>query len=138
MRKTEAPYQRVDQDPAAARRVAAYGNGLASLGTSGSLKCIRGARIQRIDVVRNALKLTLTNETVVEADHLVSLTGYRPNADLYRELHVHQCYASDGPMKLAATLLAAAAGGGGGDCLNRRRPARPRCATPSRGFIYWA
>ena len=39
-------------------------------------------------VVRNALKLTLTNETVVEADHLVSLTGYRPNADLYRELHV--------------------------------------------------
>ena len=37
--------------------LAAYGNGLASLGTSGALLAC-GARIQRIDVVRNALKLT--------------------------------------------------------------------------------
>ena len=95
---------------------------------------MRGARIQRIDVVQNALKLTLTNETVVEADHLVSLTGYRPNADLYRELHVHQCYASDGPMKLAATLLAASAGGGGGDCLKQAAPGAATLRNPEPRF----
>ena len=30
-------------------------------------------------------------------------------------LQVHYCYATEGPMKLAAALMAA--GGGGGDCL---------------------
>ena len=133
--KSEAPYQRVEGDPLPPRdALAAYGNGLASLGTSGSLKCVRGARIQRIDVLNNSLKLTLTNETVVEADHLVSLTGYRPNADLYRELHVHQCYASDGPMKLAATLLAASAGGGGGDCLKQAAPGAATLRNPEPRF----
>ena len=92
---------------------------------------MRGARIERMDVW-TALKLTLTNETVVEADHLVSLTGYRPNADLYRELHVHQCYASDGPMKLAATLLAG--GGGSGDCLKQAAPGAATLRNPEPRF----
>ena len=131
----EAPYQRVDQDPLPQRdALAAYGNGLANIGESGALTCMRGARIQRFDVVDGALKLSFTDETFVEADHLVSLTGYRPNADLYRELHVHQCYASDGPMKLAATLLAAAAGGGGGDCLKQAAPGAATLRNPEPRF----
>ena len=39
--------------------------------------------------------------------------GYTPCGELYRELQVHECYASLGPMALAAALLKHA----GGDCL---------------------
>ncbi len=38
-------------------------------------------------------------------DHVFGLTGYRPDQSVCRELQVHQCYASEGPMKLAASLL---------------------------------
>ncbi|MHB8648329.1 MAG: hypothetical protein ACYDAR_21315, partial [Thermomicrobiales bacterium] len=48
-----------------------------------------------------------------EADRLIANVGYTPNTDLYRELQVHECYASLGPMNLAAALLKHA----GGDCL---------------------
>jgi hypothetical protein len=48
-----------------------------------------------------------------EADRLIANVGYTPNTDLYRELRVHECYASLGPMNLAAALLKHT----GGDCL---------------------
>src|SRR5262249_7058129 len=51
-------------------------------------------------------------------DRVLALVGYRPDLSLYRELQVHQCYASEGPMSLAAALLrASSAGAQSGDCL---------------------
>lgn len=46
-------------------------------------------------------------------ERIIANVGYSPNADLYRELQVHECYASLGPMNLAAALLKQS----GGDCL---------------------
>ena len=57
-------------------------------------------------------------ERVVErvlVDRVLAHVGYRPDTALTAELQVHYCYATEGPMKLAAALMAA--GGGGGDCL---------------------
>ena len=54
-----------------------------------------------------------TNEVV--ADTVVSLTGSTPDASIYRQLQVHECYATEGVMNLAATLL----GDAGGDCLTQ-------------------
>jgi thioredoxin reductase len=48
-----------------------------------------------------------------EVDRVVANVGYTPDNGLYRELQVHECYASLGPMNLAAALLKHA----GGDCL---------------------
>ena len=39
-------------------------------------------------------------------DRIVANVGYRPDNRLFQELHVHQCYATSGPMKLAAALMA--------------------------------
>ena len=44
---------------------------------------------------------------------MVVNTGFGPDDSLYRELQVHECYASRGPMKLSAALL----GAGAADCL---------------------
>ncbi len=49
---------------------------------------------------------------VEEAHHVVALVGYGPDNSIYRELQVHECYASRGPMKLATALA-----GSGKDCL---------------------
>ena len=40
-----------------------------------------------------------------EADRLIANVGYSPNADLYRELQVQECYATMGPLNVAAALL---------------------------------
>jgi thioredoxin reductase len=39
-------------------------------------------------------------------DRIVANLGYTPNTELYRQLQIHECYASLGPMKLAASLSA--------------------------------
>jgi hypothetical protein len=47
-------------------------------------------------------------------ERVIGNVGYTPDTGLYRELQVHECYASLGPMALAAALLKHA----GGDCLS--------------------
>lgn len=50
-------------------------------------------------------------EEEIVCNRVVANVGYRPNIQLFSELQVHLCYASDGPMKLAA-----AQSGASGDC----------------------
>ena len=54
-----------------------------------------------------------TSEVVV--DRVLSLTGAVGDASLYRQLQVHECYATGAPINLSAALLGAA----GGDCLQQ-------------------
>jgi hypothetical protein len=60
-------------------------------------------------------------ESRVEVDRVLALVGYRPDLSLFRELQVHLCYASEGPMALAAAILAAQAkdGDASPDCLDQ-------------------
>jgi hypothetical protein len=46
-------------------------------------------------------------------DRIIANVGYRPDRSIYEELHVHECYATQGPIKLAAKLL----GETSSDCL---------------------
>lgn len=50
---------------------------------------------------------------VEEVDLVIVNAGYGPDDSLYRELQVHECFATRAPMKLATALLGATAG----DCL---------------------
>lgn len=49
--------------------------------------------------------------------NIVADIGFAPDISLFRELHVHLCYATEGPIKLAAKLLGEANSGAAGDCL---------------------
>ncbi|PZS01398.1 MAG: hypothetical protein DLM56_14875 [Pseudonocardiales bacterium] len=51
--------------------------------------------------------------TYLQADHVIGLTGYTGDASLYRQLQVHECYATAAPIALSAVLLGAQSG----DCL---------------------
>jgi len=62
-------------------------------------------------------------------ERVVANVGYTPDTDLYRELHVHECYASLGPMNLAAAL-----GKHGGDCLTIPALGPASLRTPEPNF----
>lgn len=48
-------------------------------------------------------------------DGILANVGYRPDNRLYEELQVHECYATGGPMKVAANLI----GQQSADCLDQ-------------------
>ncbi|GAC1491858.1 MAG: FAD-dependent oxidoreductase [Solirubrobacteraceae bacterium] len=78
------------------------------------------------------IAVTLSNGAVEEVlvDRILALNGSVGDAALYRQLQVHECYATLGPMRLAATLLDA-----GGDCLTQE-PAGPEALlNPEPGFF---
>lgn len=70
-----------------------------------------------------------TTRTVV-VDRILSLTGQVGDHLLYRQLQVHECYATSGPMKLAAALM-----GGSGDCLQPTAQGADVLANPEPGFF---
>ena len=49
----------------------------------------------------------------VAVDDIIALTGSVGDRRIYEHLQVHECWATSGPMKLAAALL----GAGSADCL---------------------
>ncbi len=69
----------------------------------------------------------------VEVDRILALNGGVGDASLYRQLQVHECYATAGPMKLAAALLGEA--GTGGDCLTRAAHRPETLVNPEPGFF---
>ncbi len=67
-------------------------------------------------------------------DRVVANVGYEPDDAPYRQLQVHECYASRGPMKLSAALLAAS-GGGAADCLDLGGFGPEALENPEPGFF---
>ena len=65
-------------------------------------------------------------------DHVYSNCGYRPNTDMTRELQVHYCWESEGPMSLAGAMLSAS--GGGRDCLSQVVPGAETLRNPEPKF----
>jgi hypothetical protein len=62
---------------------------------------------------------------------VIANVGYRPDRSLYEELQVHECYASQGPIKLAAALL----GETSTDCLDQDDHAPETLVNPEPGFF---
>jgi thioredoxin reductase len=63
-------------------------------------------------------------------DRIIANVGFTPDRSLYEELQVHECYASFGPMKLAAALL----GSDSVDCLDQKTCGAKSLLTPEPNF----
>jgi thioredoxin reductase len=66
-----------------------------------------------------------------QVDRVIANVGYTPNTGMYRELQVHECYATLGPIKLAANLLSQR----GADCLKITSPGPEALRNPEPGFF---
>ena len=66
----------------------------------------------------------------LEVDRIIANPGYRPNPVPFEELQIHRCYATEGPIKLAAHLL----GDSSGDCLTQQVAGVDLLKNPEPGF----
>lgn len=136
-RRARAPlYLPIHDDPLPGRRVLVDEANRLAEGRDPRLVPRPGSVVEAISVARGGggrldvfLKTgrSLRRETV---DRIVANVGYTPDGSIHSELQVHLCYASCGPMKLAAALL----GKGGGDCLQQVSPSADLLGNPEPGF----
>jgi thioredoxin reductase len=87
--------------------------------------------------VRASLRLSSGAPLMIEVDRVLALVGYRPDTALYRELQVHLCYASEGPMDLATAILSSslAAPEKAAECLSQVAHGPESLKTPEPGFF---
>jgi len=76
-----------------------------------------GVVVEALAARDGRVAVTLRNGTTTEVlvDKVLSLTGAVGDNSIYRQLQVHECYATAAPINLSAALLGAA----GGDCLQQ-------------------
>ena len=116
VRSTEPTWGAVDEDPLAARAGLTSEARRLAAGVPG-VELRAGVVVEALADRGGRVAATLRNGTTDEVvvDRVVSLTGYVGDHNLYRQLQVHECYATSAPMNLSAALLGAAAG----DCLQQ-------------------
>ncbi|WP_217249663.1 NAD(P)/FAD-dependent oxidoreductase [Streptomyces sp. AC602_WCS936] len=93
-----------------------------------------GTRVHALRPLGEQVGVTLTTPDgplEILCDHIVALTGYTGDSALYRQLQVHECYATGAPMNLSAALLASA----GGDCLAQPSAGIDSLRTPEPHFF---
>ena len=116
----QGPIDLIPEDRLSERQeLATLANGLAA----GNLPHVTHHANSAVDAIfwdagtkKFAVRLVGDPPQTLEVDRIVANVGYRPDNCLYRELQVHECYATGGPMKLAAALISA----GSVDCLDQR------------------
>lgn len=74
--------------------------------------------------------VTTTGPGELAADYLIALTGYVGDPTIYRQLQVHECYATGAPMNLSAAVLGAASA----DCLAQPVPGADTLRNPEPDF----
>jgi thioredoxin reductase len=136
VRDSEGPlFKRIPDDPLPERdRLMRQANAIAD-GTMSGIEMIPGAVVESIAAssARRGLRVTLTasrRRRVLAVDRILGHVGYQPDRSLYSELQVHECYASSGPMNLAAALLGAT----NGDCLAQPAASADVLSNPEPGF----
>src|SRR6185436_12072312 len=99
-------YHDIPNDPLAARRALhAHARDLAR-GTNPAVTHVGGAMVEGFEFnsATHRYRVTLMigeQPRVEEVDQVIVNTGLGPDNALYRELRVHECYSTRGPMKLA-------------------------------------
>ncbi len=103
-------------------------------GASSAVEARRGVAVEEITKPNGCFEVVLRNgkdSETVAVDRILSLTGAVGDHGLYRQLQVHECYATSGPMKLSAALL----GAGNSDCLAQTTHGADTLTNPEPGFF---
>jgi thioredoxin reductase len=131
---SSSPLEEVAGDPLPARAALSRESNRIAGERRGAVRVLAGRVVERISPAGGGLRVRLADRKgeriEIEVDRIISSTGFRPDLTISRELQAHHCYASEGPMRLAAKLL-----GGGGDCLRQPRLGPDAHRHPEPGFF---
>jgi 2-polyprenyl-6-methoxyphenol hydroxylase-like FAD-dependent oxidoreductase len=133
VRHPEPDWYTVPGDPLPERAALNTDAGELAGGASDAVEMRPGRVTEALEGHGERVAVTLRNGTpeTVDVDRILALNGGVGDASLYRQLQVHECYASCAPMKLAAALL----GAEGGDCLEQESHGPDALVNPEPGFF---
>ena len=135
LRTTDRAFDVDDADPLPLRRRLVQEAQELARGSSTHVEALWGTEVVSVTPSHDGVLVGLStghgDRRQVTVDRIVSLTGSVGDRELYRQLQVHECYATQGPMKLSAALLAA---GGGADCLTQESLGAATLVNPEPGF----
>jgi hypothetical protein len=104
-------------------------------GATRNIRCKSGVVVESMAPEGSRIRVELRDQAgtvhVETVDRILSLTGFVGDHQIYRQLQVHECYATSGPMKLAASLLADASA----DCLDQTSRGAATLVNPEPGFF---
>ncbi len=127
------PIRRVVNDPLVERdRLAMRANTLATR-SEGNVEFHNQIAIEALETMTGGVRVHSRSggkKKTWEVERIIANVGYLPDDGLFRELQVHQCYATQGPMALAAALLKQ-----GGDCLSITSPGASVLKTTEPNFF---
>lgn len=116
------------------RRLTEQANRLARQPGS-AVEWMAGAEVESLGRSASGFSLQLSFEDGrqqrLECSRIVANPGFRPDPRPYEELQIHRCYATDGPIKLAAHLL----GDTSADCLSQTAPGPELLKNPEPGMF---
>lgn len=132
VRSTRPDWGEIPDDPIPGRQALVLSSRRIAAGRVPGIRVETGATVQafRFDGDQIAVRLGGADDRQVHVDRVLSLTGYVPDASVYRQLQVHECYATGAPMNLAAQLLSA-----GDNCLEQPAQGVDVLRSPEPGFF---
>ncbi len=130
----DAPHIVIEDDPLPERaRLSRLANRLAA-GEDPRIRYRPGTSVEQVTERPGGFTVRLRRAELsddVEVDRILALVGYSPDNSIYGELQIHECFATGGPMKLAATLLAS----GSADCLAQESHGPETLLNPEPNFF---
>ncbi len=123
----------VEDDPLPERARLGVAAAQLAAGAAGALTLRAGRVTEALHASGERIAVTMRNGGAeqLEVDRILALNGGVGDQALYRQLQVHECYATSGPMRLAAALL----GSAGADCLSIGSHGPDTLRTPEPGFF---
>jgi 2-polyprenyl-6-methoxyphenol hydroxylase-like FAD-dependent oxidoreductase len=135
VRATDPDWGAIDDDPLPERAALNAAAAELAAGASPAIDFRPGRVTEALTARGDRLAVTLRNGTGedVDVDRVLALNGGVGDFTLYRQLQVHECYATAAPMTLSAALLAA--GGSAADCLAQASHGPEALTNPEPGFF---
>jgi hypothetical protein len=133
VRATRPDWGEVPDDPLPERQDLVESSRRLARGLAAGIRVLTGVAVDtfRPDHGRIVVRLRGLGERELPVDRVLSLTGYVPDASLYSQLQVHECYATAAPIELSAQLL----GDDAGDCLAQRSHGVDVLRSPEPNFF---
>ncbi len=107
-----------------------------AIGGAPGLEVLPGFTVDGLERNGNGLNVALTrrdgSKVARHVHRIVSMCGYVGDHGLYRQLQVHECYATAAPMKLSAALMADSASD---DCMDGGSLGAGTLENPEPGFL---
>jgi len=131
------PVATIDNDPLVERHELAERVNQLAVDDRSPITWKRGFLVEQMSNTENAqLRVKLKDRQTGEqesvlVDRVISCTGFHPDGSLTSELQIHECYASNGPMKLAANLLSQNAN----NCLDIKSTGVDCLVNPEPGYF---